>query len=239
MRLWSGVEGARYDARLFESNAAETETMPTTSRRAARLLALAGALLLTLSTEGCRRRENFLWVQNAPKAMLGFEGSYQIAPGDVIGIRVWNQEANSVERARVREDGKVSMPLLNDVAVAGLEPPELARRLEAKLKSFVVNPVITVVVHERRPLRVSILGKVNRPGVYEVDRGSGVLHAIAAAGGLTAFADEDRIFVLRTGAWTEGPSTPTRIRFRYAELEGGAAPASVFPLRVGDIVVVE
>lgn len=162
-----------------------------------------------------------------------------IGPGDVIGVRVWNQEANSIDRTRVREDGKISLPFLNDVEVAGAAPAELARRLEVKLKTFIVNPVVTVVIHERRPLRVSILGQVARPGTYDLDVNAGVLQALAAAGGLTPFAEKDGVFVLRSGYWADTDTAPARIRFRTVDLQTGRAPAALFRMRPGDVVVVE
>jgi polysaccharide export outer membrane protein len=191
------------------------------------------------SAAACRHADPFLWVDAVPKSMTAPEATYLIAPGDVIGVRVFNQEANSVERVRVREDGRISIPFLNDVEVAGMEPVDLARRLEVRLKEFIMAPVVTVVVHERRPLRVSVVGRVTRPGVYDLDRGAGVLHALAAAGGLTPFAPDDGVFVLRGGYWADGDPAPARIRFRYRDLAAGKAPGSAFSLRVGDVVVVE
>jgi polysaccharide biosynthesis/export protein len=167
------------------------------------------------------------------------DGEYRIATGDVIGVRVWNQDSMSVDRARVREDGKISMPFLQDVDVAGQTPTELAKRLQVKLKAYVVSPVVTVSVVERRPTRVSVLGEVARPGQYDLDRGAGVLAAIAAAGGLTPYAHKDRIFVLRSGYWADGNPEPARIRFEYASLTGGRRPAATFRLQPGDVVTVE
>ncbi len=198
---------------------------------------MAVVTVASLGAAGCRH-DDFIWVKDVPKGMNTRETTYLIAPGDIIGVRVWNQEANSVERARVREDGRISLPMLNDVEVAGAEPGELARRLEVKLKAFIMAPVVTVTVHERRPVRVSVLGKVARPGVYDVEPGSGVIQALAAAGGLTPFADDDAVFLLRNGYWADQPA-PARIRFRYRDLRSGKAPASSFLLRAGDVVVVE
>lgn len=196
-------------------------------------LAAAGAAI------ACAHPQPFMWVRDVPASMLATTGEYVIGPGDVIGVRVLGSEANSVERARVRDDGKISLPFLNDVDVAGTEPGDLARRLETKLKEYLVSPVVTVVVHERRPLRVSVIGKVARPGIYDLDRGSGVVQALAAAGGLTPFADESAVYVLRSGYWADGDPAPARIRFRYADLLAGRPPAALFQLRFSDVVVVE
>jgi polysaccharide export outer membrane protein len=145
----------------------------------------------------------------------------------------------SVDRARVREDGRISMPMLQDVEVAGMTPADLSRRLGAKLKTYVVNPVVTVSVVERRPVRVSVVGEVGRPGVYDLDHGAGVLHAIAAAGGLAQYAHRDRIYVLRKGYWADGNPAPARIRFRWDALVRGERHAAAFALRGGDLLVIE
>jgi len=212
------------------------------SRHPPRLAAAARLLLATaalVTAAGCAGKRDYLWVDEVPATTASDDGVYRIARGDVIGVRVWNQESMSIERARVREDGKISLPFLNDVEVAGMEPGELGRRLEVKLKAFIVNPVVTVLVQERVPLRVSVLGEVVRPGAYELEKDAGVLQAIAAAGGLTAFAHDSGVYVLRSGYWADGKPAPARIRFRYSDLRRGAAPASVFHLRPGDVVVLE
>jgi polysaccharide export outer membrane protein len=223
-------------ARASASESAEDPEM-SFSRQTSGLCAFA-AILASLTAAGCKHGD-FIWVKDVPVGMNTPEMTYKIGPGDVIGVRVWNQEANSVERARVREDGKISLPMLNDVEVAGSEPGELARRLEVKLKAFIMAPVVTVIVHERRPLRVSVVGKVVRPGVYDLELGAGVIHALAAAGGLTPFADEDGVFLLRSGYWADANPAPARIRFRYQDLRTGKAPAASFLLRAGDVVIAE
>ncbi len=207
-------------------------------RFAVRCAPALGAALALLG--GCSGTKDYLWVNDLPPSTVTpADGAYRIAPGDVIGVRVWNQESMSIERARVREDGKISLPFLNDVEVVGMEPAELGHRLEVKLKTFIVNPVVTVLVQERMPLRVSVLGEVVRPGAYDLERGSGVLQAIAAAGGVSQFAHDSGVYVLRSGYWADGNSAPARIRFRYSALRQGRAPAAAFRLQAGDVVVVE
>jgi len=199
-------------------------------RRALLPLALAAAA----AALACRSHAPAVKVEEL--ALPTGDSEYRIAPGDVLAVRVWNQESMSNGHARVRDDGKISIPFLQDVEVAGVTPTELSQRLQVKLKTYVVNPVVTVTVEELRPLRVSVLGEVANPGQYELERGAGVLNALAAAGGLTDYAHEDAIFVVRNAVENKGP---VRIRFRYAALTGGEAKAASFRLRPGDVVVVE
>lgn len=181
---------------------------------------------------------HYMRVEEIPESAV-LDREYRIAAGDVIAVRVWNQEAMSVERARVREDGKIALPFLQDVEVAGQTPNDLANRLQVKLKAYVVTPVVTVTLVERRPNRVSVLGEVARPGQYDLEPAAGVLAALAAAGGLTPFAHKDRIFVLRASYWADGNPEPARIRFEYSALTSGRRPAATFRLLPGDVVTVE
>lgn len=161
-------------------------------------------------------------------------GEYVIAPGDVLQVRVFQQEAMSA-RVRVRADGKVTLPMVNELVVSGKRPAEVAAELQIKFKEFINTPVVTVSLEETRALSVSVLGEVTRPGVVALEQGAGVLHALAGAGGLTDFAQRDGIFVLRRGA--DGKTA--RIRFRWELLSAGDAPSVKFLLQPNDVVVVE
>ena len=159
---------------------------------------------------------------------------YVLGVGDALSVQVWNNDKIST-KARVRSDGRISVPLLNDVDVAGKTPDEAARDIEQKLRvsNLVTLPRVTVVVEEIKPVSVSVLGKVNRAGTYPLDAGSGVAEALASAGGLTPFAHQDRIFVLRR------TPTPLRIRFTFASLTDQSQRAALFRLRTGDVIVAE
>lgn len=187
---------------------------------------------LLLAVSGCWvPKGSFIPVEAyvAPAAV-----EYVIAPGDTLQVRVFQQEAMSA-RVRVREDGMVSLPMVNDWPVAGKRPTEVAAALQVRLKDFINTPLVTVSLEETRPLSVSVLGEVTRPGVVTLEPGAGVLHALAAAGGLTDFAHADGIFVLRRGA----DGRPARIRFRWQGLTGGEGPAASFLLQPQDVVVAE
>jgi polysaccharide biosynthesis/export protein len=160
------------------------------------------------------------------------QSGYVIQSGDILQIRVFNQPDMST-RVRVRDDGKVSIPFLNDVTVVGLTPNALAHQLQAKLKEFINAPVVTVSLEETRPFSISVLGEVTKAGVYALPPGAGVLQALAAAGGLTPYASKDKIYVVR-----ETPER-ARIRFEFGQLTQATGKAATFRLRLGDIVVVE
>jgi polysaccharide export outer membrane protein len=156
---------------------------------------------------------------------------YVISAGDGVSIRVFGQDAISTH-AKVRSDGKISVPFLGDVLVAGKPPTVVAREMEAGLKNFITSPNVTVTVDEFQPTMVSIIGEVAHPGTLSVERNSGLLQALANAGGLTENASRDGIYVLR-----EKP-VARRIRFTY-ELLARTPPTSTFRLRPGDVIVVE
>jgi polysaccharide export outer membrane protein len=157
---------------------------------------------------------------------------YVIQPGDVLQIRVFNQPEMSA-KVRVRDDGKVSVPFLNDVVASGSTPNSLAKQLQVRLKEFINAPVVTISLEEARPFSISVIGEVNKPGVYPVPQGAGVLQALAAAGGLSPYASRDRIFVVR-----DVPKR-ARIRFEFNQLTQAEGKAATFRLRLGDVVVVE
>lgn len=206
-----------------------------TRDRARRSIAALAASLLVAGS-GCKHVGEFVWIDTyAQTATPAMEG-YVIAPGDMIHVRVWNQE-NLSGRVRVRADGKISLPFVNDVEAASLRPPALAERLQLKLKSFIVSPQVTVSVEEDAGLDVSVIGEVTKPGVYRFTKSVGVLEALAMAGGLTILAGRDEIFVLRYGEPRAGK--PIRIRFTYEALTKAQGRAAAFTLRRGDLIVVE
>jgi polysaccharide export outer membrane protein len=157
------------------------------------------------------------------------DGPYLISPGDLLSIRVQGQDGMS-GKLRVRDDGKISLQFLNDVPASGLTPLQLAERIQVRLREFVVKPVVVVSLEETRPLQASVVGNVKKAGTFQLEPRSGVLQALAAAGGLGEFADPGRIFVLRHGE---------RIRFTYKSLTQADRRAVEFRLRAGDVIVVE
>jgi len=199
------------------------------------MVRLTAILLLLLGIAGCRTSGNSVPVDSIAPSPPPTAGDYVIQVGDTISIRVWNQDSITT-KTKVRPDGKVSLPFVNDVEAAGSTPSTLATRVQARLKEFIVNPVVTVVLEEPRPLVVAVIGEVVRPGNYHLESGSGVLQALAIAGGPTPFADKDRIMVIRQDP---NGQTTKRIRFTYSALTQVEGRATAFRLQGGDVVVVE
>ncbi len=203
-----------------------------------RPLGTLGLLFVGLVLMACTGVGRFVWVdeyRESPRERTSAAAGYVIAPGDVLNVRVFDKENMSAPRARVRSDGKVSLPFLNDVDAAGYTPAALVERLQAALKAFVIEPVVTVAVEEARPCLISVVGEVTRPGVYPLEDCGGPLQALASAGGMTPYGHSDRIFVLRSAP----PAPPVRIRFRYEQLLRGEGAAGRFQLQRDDVVVVE
>jgi len=157
---------------------------------------------------------------------------YRIGPEDIVQVSVWNNEALS-RTVPVRPDGKISLPLLNDVQAAGFTPMELRDALIKRLADYMPNPEVSVIVTEVKSFKVSVIGSVMKPGRYEIKSSATVMDAIAMAEGLNQFASRSRIVVMRqNGRKTE------RIPFDYDKVRDGDWRQVNFYLRPGDIVMV-
>lgn len=157
---------------------------------------------------------------------------YRIGPGDVLHISVWKD--TSLDRiVTVRPDGMISYPLLSDLQASGQTPLELQKTLGEKLKQFMADPEVSVVVQEVHSFAVSVLGEVKTPGRYELKGPSTVLDVLALAGGLTPYAGASRIVIIR-----DQGGTKTRILFDYNSAISNAGAGQLFYVRPGDIVMV-
>jgi len=155
--------------------------------------------------------------------------AYRIGPEDLLQISVWKNDAMS-RAVPVRPDGKISLPLLNDVQAAGLTALELREVLTKQMAAYMPSPEVSVIVTEVRSFKVSVMGEVVRPGRFELKSWTTVLDVLAMAGGFTQFASRTRILVLHP----EG-KTIKRIPFNYNKI---GAEQENFYLSNGDVVVV-
>lgn len=159
-------------------------------------------------------------------------GDYRIGPEDVLDISVWNNTAIS-RTVPVRPDGKISMPLVNDVQAAGLTPTQLRSVLLKKLAEYVPSPEVSVIVREVHSFKVSVIGEVKKTGRHELKDRTTVLDILAMAEGFGEFAGRSRIVVLRP----EG-KTMRQIPFNYNKVVSNNGGIQNFFLQPGDIVVV-
>lgn len=159
-------------------------------------------------------------------------GEYRIGPEDVLQIAVWKNDAMS-RSVSVRPDGKISLPLLNEIQAAGLTPTELRLVIAKQLTEYMPNPEVSVIVVELRSFKVSIIGEVPKPGRYELKSWTTMLDLLALAGGFNQFSSRGKIFVLRP----EGTAMK-RIPFNYNKAVSEGGEQENLYLRAGDIVVV-
>lgn len=160
---------------------------------------------------------------------------YKINPGDVLSIEVWNEETLSLPQTLVRPDGNISLPIIGEVSAGGKSISELQDTISEALLAYVKDrPTVTVSTLQIAGNAVYIIGKVNRPGSYVMNRQLDVSQALALAGGLTAFADNNSIQILRRNE--EGDQDA--IRFRYNKIEKGNNLEENILLQSGDVIVV-
>lgn len=157
---------------------------------------------------------------------------YVIGPDDVIGVVVWREQDLSAD-VKVRPDGKVSLPLLNDLPASGLTPEQFRKVVTEAAAKFVADPSVTIIVKQINSRMVFVMGEVGKPGTYQLTGPYTVLQMLALAGGPTAFAKKDEIGVVRT---VNGKTT--RHRFNYEEVVRGRKMEQNLTLRPGDTIIV-
>jgi len=158
--------------------------------------------------------------------------NYIIGAQDVLDISVW-KEPDLTRSVPVRPDGKISLPLLNDVQAAGLTPMKLSEEITTGLKKFVTDPQVTVIVSAINSQRVYILGEVTRAGAYPLLPGMTVLQALSSAGGFTQYANLKKIYILRGENGKQ-----EKFLFNYKDVVAGRHAEENIVMKAGDTVVV-
>jgi len=158
--------------------------------------------------------------------------AYVIGAQDVLDVNVW-KEPDMTRIVPVRPDGKITLPLINDVEAAGSTPQQLAATVTERLRKFITEPQVTVIVTQINSQRIFVVGEVLRAGAFPLVPGTTVLQALASAGGFTTFANVKKIHVMRTvnGKHIELP-------FNYREVLKGDNADQNIKLEPGDTVVV-
>src|SRR4051812_2019483 len=185
-----------------------------------------------LATAGCARGR----MADAPTLTSeGYHGSYIIGPGDQLEVFVWHNPELSV-KVPVRPDGRMSIPLVEDIDCAGKTPTQLARVIEQRLKTFVNDPVVTVIVNDFNgpyTAQVRIVGEASKPHAISYRQDMTILDAMIAVGGLTAYAAGNRTTLVRN---ENGRQESLRVRLDDL-LKDGDVAANV-ALKPGDIIIV-
>jgi polysaccharide export outer membrane protein len=193
---------------------------------------VVGALLMATSTVVAQQLTGAPGTGPPPAAAMVPPPDYTIGPDDVLTIAFWGEKDMSGD-VIVRPDGKITLPLINDVAAAGLSPAELRERIATLAKKFFQDVQATVTVKTINSRRVFITGQVEKPGSYPLTTRTTVMQLIAMAGGVKEFAKTNKIVVMRNDAGREA-----RFQFNYKEVVEGRNLAQNLEMKPGDTVVV-
>ncbi len=158
--------------------------------------------------------------------------AYQIQPGDVLTISVWKEKDLGAD-VLVRPDGRLSFPLTGDIQASGRTVEQVQQEVTARLSKYMPDPVVTVVMKQIQGNVVYVIGKVNKPGAFVANDYIDVMQALSLAGGITPFASENSVRILRRVNGVE-----TAIPFKYGQIERGKHLSQNITLQAGDIVVV-
>jgi polysaccharide biosynthesis/export protein len=159
--------------------------------------------------------------------------AYVIGENDVLEVDVWKDKEIS-RTLPVRPDGKISLPLIGEIQASGMTPLQLQEDIAHRLKTFLENPAVTVIVSDPRSHHFNIVGQIAKAGTYPLTQSMTVLDAISAAGGFRDFAKETKIYVLRT--MPDGKQE--RLPFNYKDAIKGKKPENNVVLKPGDTIVV-
>jgi polysaccharide export outer membrane protein len=157
---------------------------------------------------------------------------YRIQPGDVLDVSVWKEE-DLVKQVLVRPDGGMSFPLVGNIQAAGKSVADLQKLITERLTKYIPDPVVTVATLKLDGNKVYVIGKVARPGEFPVTRYVDVVQALSMAGGMTPYAADNKITVLRRENGKQ-----RSIPFRYGDIEKGEDLEQNIILQSGDVVVV-
>ena len=161
------------------------------------------------------------------------DDAYLIGANDVLAINVW-KEPDITRSVPVRSDGKISLPLAGELQASGQTPRQLEDEITKRLKSYISDPEVTVIVTESKSQKVNILGMVARPGTYLLSGSTTVLDAIAMTGGFKDFAKQKSIYVLRSNP----DGSQKRFPFNYKDVIKGKSLEQNIRLLPGDTIVV-
>jgi polysaccharide export outer membrane protein len=172
--------------------------------------------------------------QSPPVQSAPLPPSYVIGVQDILGVVFWREQDKALSTdVVVRPDGRISVPMLNDIRAAGLTPEQLATAIQQAAAKYIREPAATVIVREIRSRKVSVIGEVTKPGTVQLGNEMHVLQAIAEAGGFLEHANKTNVAILRNEDGTE-----RRFKFNYKEVVKGIKPEQNIRLMPGDTILV-
>ena len=169
---------------------------------------------------------------NAPSSQHVAD-DYIIGPSDVLAISVW-KDLELSRTVPVRPDGKISLPLIGELQVSGLTALKVQRLVAERLKAYIGDPEVTVIVQQVKSRTYAILGRITKPGSYELEKSTTVLEAIAIAGGFLDFAKVSKINIIRP----MDKGSPVTLHFDYKKVIKGRNPEQNVELKRGDTIIV-
>ncbi len=173
-------------------------------------------------------------VEGAEKSSLTVTPDYIMGPEDVLEITVW-KNADLSKQVQVRPDGRISLPLIGDVSAVGRTAAQLTEEISARLKSYMENPTVSILVREVNSYQIYVLGEVNAPGKYPLKSKTTLLQAITIAHGFTQVAARNKIVVFRFGKDGEGLN---KIKASYDDIVLRDGSDQNIELKPGDQIVV-
>jgi polysaccharide export outer membrane protein len=193
---------------------------------------LSAALTVPLAAQSTRPPQSGDTSPSKPAAPPTLPKDYVIGVDDVLNVVFWRDKELSAE-VLVRPDGKISLPMLNDVPAAGLTPEQLAAAVQQAATKFVRDPGATVMVKEIRSRKVYVIGEVAKPGTFPLGSDMNVLQLVAEAGGFLESANKSDVVIVRTEGGQE-----RRYKFNYNDVVRGKNVAQNIRLLPGDTILV-
>jgi polysaccharide export outer membrane protein len=190
-------------------------------------------LLLIIANMAYPQADKEILSRKEAQAEIGTDNDqYVIGAEDVLSIHVWKEDAFT-RTIPVRMDGKISLPLVQEIKAAGLTPLQLKEVLTRRLKEFIENPVVSVTVTEANSYKVYVSGQVKTPGVYRLRSETSVAQIIPMAGGFTDWANQKKILIIRNENGRE-----KRMTVNYKKIMRGSDQDSNVILKAGDTIIV-
>jgi len=183
-------------------------------------------------TPGHGQTQDSLANNQAKAEVAADNNSYLIGPEDVLYVHVWKEEALS-KTITVRVDGKISLPLIDEIQAAGLTPVQLRDLLTKRFGDFIDSPTVSVMVMEANSFKVFISGQIKKPGVFRLRNETTLLQIISMAEGFTEWANQKEIIIIRKDKGAE-----KRIVINYKKIISGEDLGSNLLLKSGDTIII-